>query len=117
MTICIDNDTKKNKRSEVLEAMNYSKMSTLGIESMLEDTTKKRMLSSPDKNEMNTYNVSISDTSMYDVSKRMKQLQRIYDHRLITVGYDDILLRYELGKGNPPTVKQEKMTPKKHKNL
>ncbi len=35
MTICIDNDTKKNKRAEVLEAMNYSKMSTLGIESML----------------------------------------------------------------------------------
>ncbi len=117
MTICIDNDTKKNKRSEVLKAMNYSKMSTLGIESMLEDITKKRILSSPDKNEMNTYNVSISDTSMYDVSKRMKQLQRIYDHRLITVCYDDILLSYKLGKGNPPAVKQEKMTPKKHKNL
>lgn len=109
-----------DKRSEMLPTFERALESNIDKESaelMLEDTTKKRMLSSLDKNEIDTYNVSVSDTSMYDISKRMKQLQRVYDHRLVTVWYDDILPSYELGKDTPPAVKQEKMAPIKHRNL
>lgn len=45
------------------------------------------------------------NTDMYDISNRMKTLQKIYDHNLIAVWYDDIL-PYRAIEGVPQPAKQ-----------
>lgn len=65
-------------------------------ELVLADAKEKRMLSVLEQHEIDTYNVPVTDTKMYDVSDRMTQLQKIYDHHLVVVWYDNVLPNYEL---------------------
>ena len=38
----------------------------------------------------------VTDRSMYEISRKMKALQKIYDRHLVTAWYDEILPQYEL---------------------
>lgn len=87
------------QRPEMLPAFNRTIESSTDKKTtalILADTTEKRTLSVLEQNEIDTYNVPVTDVSMYDVSNRMKQLQKIYDHHLVVVWYDNILPNYEL---------------------
>ena len=68
---------------------------------VLSDSKEKHSLSILEEDEIDTYNVLVTDTSMYDVSKRLKMLQSIYDYRLVAVWYDNILPQYELETKQP----------------
>ena len=87
------------QRPEMLSAFNRAIDKSTDKEStalVLADAKEKRMLSVLEKHEIDTYNVPVTDASMYDLSNRMKQLQEIYDHHLVVVWYDNVLPNYEL---------------------
>ncbi len=87
------------QRPEMLPAFNRAIDHSSDKEStalVLADAKEKRMLSILEQHEIDTYNVPVTDASMYNLSNRMKQLQEIYDHRLVVVWYDNILPNYEL---------------------
>lgn len=87
------------QRPEMLPAFNRAIEESTDKEStalVLADSKEKRALSVLEKHEIDTYNVPVTDTSMYEISNRMKLLQAIYDHNLIVVWYDNILPHYEL---------------------
>lgn len=87
------------QRSEMLPAFNRAIENSTDKEStalVLADVAEKRMLSVLEQHEIDTYNVPVTDASMYNVSNRMKQLQKIYDHHLVVVWYDNVLPNYEL---------------------
>ena len=48
------------------------------------------------KDEIDTYNALVQDTSMYAVSNRLKLLQAVYDHGLVVVWYDNVLPHNEI---------------------
>lgn len=64
------------------------------------NATQPHALAILSETELSTYDAVVTDTKMYDISKRMKGLQSIYDHHLVEVWYDNILLRYEIESGN-----------------
>ncbi len=87
------------QRPEMLPAFNRAVDSSTDKETtalVLADAKEKRMFSVLEQHEIDTYNVPVTDVSMYDVSNRMKQLQEIYDHHLVVVWYDNVLPNYEL---------------------
>ena len=55
------------------------------------DSKQKHQLAVLTSEEADTYNVTVTDTSMYELSNRMKLLQEVYDHQLVVVWYDNIL--------------------------
>ena len=87
------------QRPEMLPAFNRAIDKSIDKEStalVLADAKEKRRLSVLEQDEIDTYNVPVTDTSLYNFSNRMKQLQEIYDHNLVVVWYDNILPNYEL---------------------
>ena len=48
------------------------------------------------KDEIDTYNALVQDTSMYAVSNRLKLLQAVYDYGLVVVWYDNVLPHNEI---------------------
>ena len=87
------------QRPEMLPAFNRAIDKSTDKEStalVLADANEKRMISVLKQHEIDTYNVPVTDTSMYKLSERMNQLQEIYDHHLVVVWYDDVLPNYEL---------------------
>lgn len=60
------------------------------------DSKETKLLSVLEQQEIDTYNVLVTDASMYSLSNRMKQLQTIYDYHYVGVWYDNILPHYEL---------------------
>jgi hypothetical protein len=57
---------------------------------------EKHSLVALNDDEIDMYDVPVYDTSMYDVSNRLKALQQIYDYHLIIVWHDNVLPHYEL---------------------
>lgn len=89
------------KRPEMLPAFNrvFSKNADKKTTALLlADSKDTRPLSVLEQSEIGIYNVLVTDTDMYELSNRMKQLQTIYDHHLVCVWYDNILPYYELEK-------------------
>lgn len=87
------------QRPEMLPAFNRAIDKSTDKEStalVLADAKEKWMLSVLEKHEIDTYNVPVTDASLYNLSNRMKQLQEIYDHHLVVVWYDNVLPNYEL---------------------
>ena len=87
------------QRPEMLPAFNRAIAESTDREStalVLADSAEKRALSVLEKHEIDTYNAPVTDTSMYEVSNRLKLLQAIYDQNLVVVWYDNILPHYEL---------------------
>ena len=84
------------QRPEMLPAFNRAVEESSNKESValvLASSRAKRALSVLEKDEIKTYNVPVTDTSMYKISNRIKLLQMIYDHKLIVVWHDHILLQ------------------------
>lgn len=63
---------------------------------LLADSKETRLLSVLEQEEIATYDVPVTDTSMYELSNRIKLLQTIYDYHFVGVWYDNILPHYEL---------------------
>lgn len=63
---------------------------------MLADSSEKHALTTLSNDEIDMYNIPVYDTSMYDISKKLNSLQKVYDNHLITVWYDNIITQYEL---------------------
>lgn len=72
------------------------------------NSSEKHVLSRLSDDEIDLYNVSVTDMSMYDISNKMNLLQPIYDSRWIKVWYDNILPCYEI-EGNISTNKNTSM--------
>ena len=72
---------------------NIDKESTALI---LSDADETKSLTVLEEYEIDTYNVPVTDVGMYDVSNRIKQLQKIYDYNLVVVWYDNVLPNNEL---------------------
>lgn len=72
-----------------------------GYSLIASNATSPHALAKLSETEISMYNAVVTDTKMYDVSSRMKGLQTIYDHHLVEVWYDHILLRYEIENKNP----------------
>lgn len=109
------------QRPEMLPAFNRAIEASTDKEStalVLADSKVTRALSVLEQQEIDTYNVPVTDASMYRLSNRMKQLQTIYDYHYVGVWYDNILPHYELegerklpkslaiGKISNPSLKQ-----------
>lgn len=67
------------------------------------NSDEKHSLIALNDDEIDMYDVPVYDTSMYDVSNRLKALQKIYDYHLIIVWYDNVLPHYELEDGRDDT--------------
>lgn len=88
-----------SQRPEILPAFNRTIRNSTDKELtglVLADVADKSMISILEQHEIDTYNVPVTDTSMYNVSNRMQQLQKIYDHHLVVAWYDNIISNYEL---------------------
>lgn len=86
-------------RPEMLPAFNRAIEASTDKETtalVLADSAKNRAMSILSEQEIDTYNMPVTDTSMYEVSNRLKLLQAIYDHKLVVVWHDNILPHYEL---------------------
>lgn len=107
------------ERPEMLPAFNRAVENSLNDETtalILVDSKKNETLSVLKKDEIDTYNMLVTDTDMYAISNRIKQLQTIYDYNLVVVWYDDILPHYELEDEVKKVKKKTPQKPKK-KNL
>lgn len=94
------------QRPEMLPAFNRVIEANTDKETMslmLADSKDTRALSVLEAQEINIYNVPVTDANMYKLSNRMKQLQTIYDYHYVGVWYDNILHHYELEGESKPT--------------
>lgn len=60
------------------------------------NATEKHVLAIMSNSELSTYDAVVTDIKMYDVSRKMKGLQSIYDYHLVEVWYDNFLSHIEV---------------------
>lgn len=85
------------QRPEMLSAFKHTLENSTDKKSaalILATSPEKETLSNLEQHEIDN-SVLVTDTDMYYVSNRMKQLQKIYDYHLIVVWYDNILPNQE----------------------
>lgn len=86
------------KRPEMLKSFKKTLALNKGESTSLivANSSETHSLTTLSDDEIDLYNIPVTDTSMYNLSNRMKVLQSIYDFHLIEVWYDDVLQHYEL---------------------